>query len=114
MSKKTMGGVCAVICMVSVLVYFIWGTLAHSYENCWLVFMAAGIGCACVSKFDQAAARIEAELITNAKAMAPADYDFDQELETSSGMFGATSFAEGQEFLAVVKMAERVVAAMAE
>ena len=49
MSKKTMGGVCAVICMVSVLVYFIWGTLAHSYENCWLVFMAAGIGCACVS-----------------------------------------------------------------
>ena len=71
-------------------------------------------GCACVSKFDQAAARIEAELITNVKAMAPADYDFDQELETSSSMFGATSFAEGQEFLAVVKMAERVVAAMAE
>ncbi len=48
MDKKLIGIVCACICMVSVVVFFIlnfftgWGTS-------WIVFVVAGIACAMVS-----------------------------------------------------------------
>ena len=35
--------------MVSVAVFLIWGMLAHSYENAWIVFVISGIACASVS-----------------------------------------------------------------
>ena len=49
MSKKSIGGICAIISMASVAVYMIWGMIAHSYENAWIVFVIGGIACASVS-----------------------------------------------------------------
>ena len=51
MDKKTTGKICALICMVSVAIYFICGMIAHSYQNAWIVFIVAGIACAGVSMF---------------------------------------------------------------
>ncbi len=34
---------CTIISMVSVLVMFIWGYLADSFDHCWLAVMAGGI-----------------------------------------------------------------------
>ncbi len=49
MSKKATGGICAIICMVSVVIYFLWGMIAKSYTNAWIIFMIAGVACASVS-----------------------------------------------------------------
>ena len=49
MSKKSVGGICAIISMVSVAAFLIWGMLAHSYEHAWIVFVISGIACASVS-----------------------------------------------------------------
>ena len=49
MSKKATGGICAIICMVSVVIYFLWGMIAKSYSNAWIIFMIAGVACASVS-----------------------------------------------------------------
>ena len=49
MSKKSIGGICAIIAMASVVIYFIWGMIAHSYQNAWIVFMIAGVAMASVS-----------------------------------------------------------------
>ncbi len=51
MNKKTAGKICALICMASVVIYFIWGMIAHSYHNAWIIFMVAGISCAGISMF---------------------------------------------------------------
>ena len=48
MSKKSIGGICAIIAMASVVIYFIWGMIAHSYQNAWIVFMIAGVAMASV------------------------------------------------------------------
>ena len=49
MGKKAIGVTCALICMASVAIYFIWGMIAKSYENAWIIFIIAGIACAAVS-----------------------------------------------------------------
>ena len=49
MSKKSIGGICALISMATVVIYFIWGMIAHSYQNAWIIFMIGGVACAGVS-----------------------------------------------------------------
>ena len=51
MSKKTRSGIIVITAMLSVLAYFIWGMIAHSYENAWLVYIVAGIVIVGVSIF---------------------------------------------------------------
>ena len=40
---------CSIISMVSVLVMFIWGYIAGTFEHSWLAIMAAGIIIASIS-----------------------------------------------------------------
>ncbi len=49
MSGKAIGGICAIISMVSVVVYFLIGMITKSYENAWIVFIIGGVACASVS-----------------------------------------------------------------
>ena len=49
MSNKSIGGICGIISMAAVAVYLIWGMIAHSYQNAWIVFVISGIACAAVS-----------------------------------------------------------------
>ena len=48
MSSKMLGGIIAIICMVSVVAYFIWGMVAGN-EYSWLVFVICGVACASLS-----------------------------------------------------------------
>lgn len=63
-----------------------------------------------------AAERLEKETIRNSKALAGDEYDFDAEFTGSDGtgdgstMFVALTIPEGEEWLAVVKFAEKVIA----
>ena len=48
MSSKMVGGIIAIICMVSVVIYFILNWLiGPSYS--WIVFMICGVACASIS-----------------------------------------------------------------
>ena len=49
MNKKTLGGLCAIYCILSVIAYFIWGAIGGSYNNAWIVFLIAGAACAITS-----------------------------------------------------------------
>lgn len=65
--------------------------------------------------YELAATRLEKETIANSKNLAGTDYDFDAEFTGSDGtgdgssMFVALKIPEGEEWLAVVKFAEKVV-----
>ena len=60
--------------------------------------------------FKGAAARLEKELKGTLKMLAPADYDFDRVPETTAGYFGSLSYQDGEEYLAVWYMADKVIA----
>lgn len=49
MDKKLIGIICAIICMCSAVIFFIWGWIANSFAHAWIIFMVAGIACAAVS-----------------------------------------------------------------
>ncbi|MCR4605185.1 MAG: hypothetical protein K5639_04210 [Eubacterium sp.] len=49
MDKRLMGIVCAIISMVSVVIFFIWGWIEGTYSHAWIIFMVSGISCAAVS-----------------------------------------------------------------
>ena len=48
MSEKSIGGICAIISMVSAVIFFVWGMI-DSYSHSWIIFMIGGVACASVS-----------------------------------------------------------------
>lgn len=49
MSKKTVGGICAIISMVAVVIFLIWGMFGNAWDKSWIIFVISGVSCACVS-----------------------------------------------------------------
>lgn len=49
MSNKSIGGICAIISMVAVVIFLFWGFLGNAWDKSWLVFVVSGVSCAAVS-----------------------------------------------------------------
>ena len=49
MRNKSIGGICAIISMVAVVIFLFWGFLGNAWDKCWLVFVVSGVSCAAVS-----------------------------------------------------------------
>ncbi len=43
LKKIKTGTICAIICMVSVLVMMIWGFAANDFQHSWIAVMAGGV-----------------------------------------------------------------------
>ena len=49
MSNKSIGGICAIISMVAVVVFLVWGMFGNAWDKSWIVFVISGVACASVS-----------------------------------------------------------------
>ena len=49
MDKKLIGIICAIIAMVTGVVYFIWGMVFNGWDTAWIVFIPCGVAIAIVS-----------------------------------------------------------------
>ena len=49
MDKKLISIVCAIIAMVSGVVFFIWGMMFNGWDIAWIVFIPCGVAIAIVS-----------------------------------------------------------------
>ena len=48
MSNKSIGGICAIISMVAVVIFLVWGMLGD-WDKSWIIFVVSGVACASVS-----------------------------------------------------------------
>ena len=49
MSNKSIGGICAIISMVAVVIFLVWGMFGNAWDKSWIVFVISGVACASVS-----------------------------------------------------------------
>ena len=49
MSNKSIGGICAIISMVAVAIFLVWGMFGNAWDKSWIVFVISGVACASVS-----------------------------------------------------------------